>query len=106
MQWTSTITSGRRSTSSTTGPAGGQRPLDGRLLDPEVGEAPPLGLGVHPHPVEGVDGVGRRELDPPLVVDHDHAVADPGRLLGADVLVGKGKADSATMTARRSNTSR
>ncbi len=72
-------------------PARGERPLDGRLLDAEVAEAPPLGLGVDPHAVEGVHGVGRCELHPAVGVDHHDAVADPRRLLGADVLVGEGE---------------
>ena len=71
------------------GATGGERPFDGRLLDVEITEAPPLGLGVDPHAVECVDGVGRRELDPPVGVDHDDAVTDPRRLFGADVLVGE-----------------
>jgi hypothetical protein len=72
-------------------PAVGQRPLDRRLLDIEVAEAAALGLGVDAHAVEGVHGVGRGELHPPVGVDHHDAVAHPGRLLGADVLVGIGE---------------
>ena len=86
MQCRRTVTSGRRSTSSTTGQGRGQRPLDGRLLDAEVGEPPSLDLGVHAHPVQGVGGVGRGVADPTLLVDQHHPVADPGRLLGGHLL--------------------
>ena len=58
-------------------PLRGERPLDRGLLDPEVDEAAPLGHRVDAHAVEGVHRVRRGELDPALVVDDHHAVADP-----------------------------
>ena len=69
----------------------GQGPLDRRLLDVEIAEATTLGGGVDTHAVEGVHGVGRGELHPPVGVDDHHTVAHPGRLLGPHVLVGVGE---------------
>ena len=55
----------------------GQGPFDGRLLDAQVGEAAALDLRVHPHPVEGVGGVGRGVAHPALLVDQDDPVTRP-----------------------------
>ena len=66
-------------------------PLDGRLLHPEVVEPATLQLGVHPHPVEGVGGVGRGVPDPALLVHQDDAVTHPGCLLGGDLFAREGK---------------
>jgi len=52
--------------------------------------------------VEGVDGIGRGELDPALLVDHHEAVAHPGDSSVPTSSSGKGKADSATIAAKRS----
>ena len=64
----------------------GQGPLDGRLLDAQIGEAPALDLRVHAHPVEGVGGVGRGVAHPALLVDQHHTVPHPRRLLGGHLL--------------------
>ena len=86
MQCSRTVTSGRRSTSSTTGSAEASAHSMADSSMPEVGEAAALDLGVHAHPVEGVGGVRRGVADPALLVDEDHAVTDPGRLLGGHLL--------------------
>ena len=82
MQWSSTVTSGRRSTSSTTGRAEARAHSMADSSMPSSCSRCPSSLGVEAHAVEGVGGVGRRVADPSGLVDEDHAVTDPRGLLG------------------------
>ena len=69
----------------------GQGPLDGRLLDTQIGEAAPFDLGVHAHPVQGVGGVGRGVAHLALLVHQHDAVAHPRGLLGGHLFAREGE---------------
>ena len=54
-----------------------ERRLDQRLVEAELAEAQPLGVGVDADPVQRRHGVGRGVLDPPAGIEEQHAVAHP-----------------------------
>ena len=66
-----------------------ERGLGRVLVEADLPEEQPVGVGVDPEPVQRADGVRAREPDPELVVEEDHPVGDPGRLLDRDLVAGE-----------------
>ena len=82
-------------------PHGERRPHEA-LVEPELAEAQPLGVGVDADAVQGRHGVRRRVLDAPGGVEQDHAVADARGLLAlARPRAAKGNSPAAIMRAKR-----
>ena len=65
---------------------GAQGPVEGGIVDPELRQPPAFDDVAHAHAVQRAHGVGRRVAHLPVGLDQDEAVADPGRVLGGEVL--------------------
>ena len=107
MQWSSTVTSGRRSTSSTTGSAEARAHSMADSSIPRSVRRRPSIWEYMPIRWRALVAFGRGVADPALLVDQHHAVTDPRSLLGGHLLAREtGRSTPTSITANRSNRSR